>query len=103
MTERHYAPQTPLQLVDSPEHAAALAGRRVGLLCFSSQQAVAGFGETRVLSPAGDLVEAAARLFAAMRELDALSLDRLVAIALPEHSVGRAINDRLRRASAPKS
>lgn len=53
------------------------------------------------LSATGDLVEAAANLFAALRSLD--QYDRPIAVApVPEVGLGRAINDRLRRAAAPR-
>jgi L-threonylcarbamoyladenylate synthase len=47
--------------------------------------------------------EAAANLFAAIRRLDALNLDLIIAEAIPEVGLGRAIMDRLRRASGPCS
>jgi L-threonylcarbamoyladenylate synthase len=53
-----------------------------------------------VLAPDGSLATAAARLFAALRRLDGLGLDRLVAEPVPEEGLGRAILDRLRRAAA---
>jgi L-threonylcarbamoyladenylate synthase len=52
-----------------------------------------------VLSQRGDLSEAAVNLFAAMRRLDARGLDVIVARLVPESGLGRAINDRLRRAA----
>ncbi|TCP62748.1 translation factor SUA5 [Rhodovulum bhavnagarense] len=56
------------------------------------------------LSPAGDLVEAAAGLFQALRALDAQAAPgQVIAVApVPGHGLGRAINDRLRRAAAPR-
>ena len=57
------------------------------------------FDHTEVLSQKGDFREAAANLFAAIRRLDALNLDVIVAEAIPEVGLGRAIMDRLRRAS----
>lgn len=63
-------------------------------------------GAEITLSPAGDLVEAAARLFGALREADKLAQARqatTIAVApIPERGLGRAINDRLRRAAAPR-
>lgn len=52
----------------------------------------------RVLSPSGDLTEAAANFFRFMRELDATPAELILAETLPEKGLGRAINDRLRRA-----
>jgi L-threonylcarbamoyladenylate synthase len=58
------------------------------------------------LSEQGDLREAASRLFAGLRMLDehapALGLIGIAAMPVPDHGIGRAINDRLRRASAPR-
>jgi L-threonylcarbamoyladenylate synthase len=52
-----------------------------------------------ILSPGGDLREGAANLFAAMRRLDEKNLDLLVARTVPHEGLGRAINDRLTKAS----
>jgi len=54
------------------------------------------------LSPSGDLVEAAANLFAHLREFDARHIADVAVAHVPERGLGEAINDRLRRASAPK-
>jgi L-threonylcarbamoyladenylate synthase len=52
------------------------------------------------LSPTGDLGEAAANLFAMLRWLDRPDVAGIAAMAVPEVGLGRAINDRLRRAAA---
>jgi L-threonylcarbamoyladenylate synthase len=54
------------------------------------------------LSEASDLAEAAARLFAGLRALDAAGQQRIAVMPIPERGLGRAINDRLRRAAAPR-
>ncbi len=54
------------------------------------------------LSPSGDVVEAAANLFAYLHELDRQA-DRIAVMPIPAHGLGEAINDRLRRAAAPRS
>ncbi len=54
------------------------------------------------LSPAGDLTEAAARLFQCLQQLDAAGVERIAVAPVPERGLGRAINDRLRRAAAPR-
>ena len=51
------------------------------------------------LSKSGNLLEAAANLFAALRRLDGLGLERVVVEPVPERGIGRAIMDRLRRAA----
>lgn len=94
---RHYAPHTRLVLVE--EAAALPGGARAGLITFRGHPQEAAFGAVEVLSRAGDLREAAAHLFAAMRRLDALGLDVIHAERAPDHGLGRAINDRLRRAA----
>ncbi len=52
-----------------------------------------------ILSPSGDFREAAKNLFAYMRTLDARNFDLIYTELLPEIDLGRAINDRIRRAS----
>ncbi|WP_244491235.1 L-threonylcarbamoyladenylate synthase [Bosea sp. Root381] len=54
------------------------------------------------LSPSGDLVEAATNLFGHLRKLDALARPSIAVAPIPEHGLGEAINDRLRRAAAPR-
>lgn len=64
-----------------------------------------GFGDVPgdvSLSPSGDLVEAAARLFALLHEADAKDVTTLAIAPIPDTGLGRAINDRLRRAAAPR-
>jgi L-threonylcarbamoyladenylate synthase len=51
------------------------------------------------LSTSGDLTEAAANLFAALRTLDAAGVTAIAAMPIPEEGLGEAINDRLRRAA----
>ncbi len=59
-------------------------------------------GPTINLSPSSDLREAASRLFAALRELDASGVRGIAVMPVPETGLGAAINDRLRRAGAPR-
>ena len=97
---RHYATRTPLVLAASNEDALRLSeGRRAGLLQVCGVAAT-GFALVEELSPEGDLVQAAAGLFAAMRRLDAAGLELIVARPPSEEGLGRAIVDRLRRAAA---
>jgi L-threonylcarbamoyladenylate synthase len=55
------------------------------------------------LSPSGDLQEAAARLFDALHRADAQDRPRIAVAPVPDHGIGLAINDRLRRAAAPRT
>lgn len=96
MLERHYSPMTPLRLWRPGEDVPA---GKVGLLTFNRIGVAPGLSKTVDLSSTGNLIEAAARLFAAMRELDAAGLDLILATPFPEEGLGRAINDRLRRAA----
>ena len=101
MLASHYAPSLPLRL-----HATT-AEPHEALLGFGSMPAVAAAALAWNLSETGDLAEAASRLFAGLRWLDAegtrLGLRRIAAMAVPETGLGAAINDRLRRAAAPRS
>jgi L-threonylcarbamoyladenylate synthase len=101
MLTRHYAPRTPLVIAAGDGGgAASREHRRVGRLAFRAIDDPDRFAAVEVLSPAGDLREAAANLFAAMRRLDAAGLDLIVADRFPETGLGHALNDRLRRAAA---
>jgi L-threonylcarbamoyladenylate synthase len=95
MLETHYAPALPLRL----EAAAARPGE--ALLAFGPQ-IPPGFAAVENLSRTGDLAEAAANLFAMLRRLDRPQFAGIATMPIPEHGLGRAINDRLRRAAAPR-
>jgi L-threonylcarbamoyladenylate synthase len=98
---RHYSPTTRLVLTTDELPTDETAGKtRVGLLSFQRPISSAGFCATEMLSEQGCLREAAVNLFAALRRLDALGLDYIVARPVPEVELGRAIMDRLRRAAA---
>ena len=77
-----------------------VGGVRPALLAFGPE-APSGAAITRNLSPSGDLREAAANLFAMLRELDAAEISAIAVMAVPETGLGAAINDRLRRGAAP--
>jgi L-threonylcarbamoyladenylate synthase len=95
----HYAPRKKLVVGDLPALTEQFSGLSVGVLAFS--RAIAGIPEKHqvVLSPAADVREAAQALFSALRYLDGLDLDFILAEYVPEAGLGRAVNDRLRRAS----
>ncbi len=103
MLLRHYAPRTPLRIVDSCAALPLAPGRRVGLLAFRSVPSSHGFPVVETLSATGDLREAAANLFAALRRLDASGVEEIVAESIPETGLGCAIMDRLRKAAAPRT
>lgn len=91
----HYAPHLPLRL-DAQDARADEA-----LLAFGPG-APTGALRTLNLSPRGDLIEAAANLFAYLRTLDIAPARTIAVMSIPEHGLGEAINDRLRRAAAPR-
>ena len=95
----HYAPRTPMILNWSVKNLDSFKGKKIGLLAFRKPEKSLKFDHAEVLSKKGDLREAAANLFGAIRQLDALNLDLILAETVPEIGLGRAIMDRLRRAS----
>ncbi|MEL6676108.1 MAG: L-threonylcarbamoyladenylate synthase [Bacteroidota bacterium] len=95
----HYAPRTPMILGDIESLLEKLGGSEVGVLSFSRRYAEVPDTQQQVLSEVGDLREAAQGLFGAMRYLDGLNLKLILAERLPDHGLGRAINDRLKRAA----
>ena len=89
----HYAPAAPV---------------RLGVTTAAPDEVLVGFGTvtgTLTLSASGDLVQAAANLFDTLRRADALAGPggRIAFAPIPESGLGRAINDRLRRAAAPRA
>jgi L-threonylcarbamoyladenylate synthase len=90
----HYAPDLPLRL------EACSVEPQEAVLAFGPTP-LAGAVATENLSAAGDLLEAAANLFAMLRALDRSGASGIAAMPIPERGLGRAINDRLRRAAAP--
>lgn len=87
--QSHYAPGAPVRL----NATSALP-----------DEVLLGFGDVNCdlnLSPSGDLTEAAAALFGALHDLDALGKP-IAVVPIPETGIGMAINDRLRRAAAPR-
>ena len=87
----HYAPNAQVRL--------EAAEKRTG-------EVLLGFGPVDAdlnLSPAGDLTEATANLFRHLHSLDAMGAETIAVSPIPNHGLGRAINDRLRRAASPRS
>lgn len=97
MLPQHYAPRTPLEIVEDLSRVAV--ADRCGLLTFQSHPEASRFAAVETLSAKGDLTEAAADFFAALRRLDAACVEQIVATPFPKHGLGRALNDRLSRAA----
>jgi L-threonylcarbamoyladenylate synthase len=87
----HYAPSKPL---------------RLNAVEAEADEFLIGFGEVSgaaSLSTSGNLVEAAARLFELLHSADESEKPRIAVAAVPDRGLGAAINDRLNRATAPRS
>jgi L-threonylcarbamoyladenylate synthase len=95
----HYATRAALRLDATSVHAGE------ALLAFGAVLPPGAAGAARVLnlSARGDLIEAAANLFAHLRALDAPGVSMIAVMAVPHHGLGEAINDRLQRAQAPRA
>jgi L-threonylcarbamoyladenylate synthase len=95
----HYAPRKPVLLGNAEKLISQHTGKRIGLLCFGEQRIsgkdIVGFN----LSPSRSLNEAAINLFKYLREADDSDIEVLIAEELPDQGLGKAINDRLRRAA----
>jgi L-threonylcarbamoyladenylate synthase len=102
----HYAPLTPLVLLEKPGDFKPEPGKKYGLLSYRGEDdnpyvAMHDWDIVEALSPgSGKLAEAAIRLFFVMRLLDEAGLDAIIAEPVSETGLGVAIMDRLRRASA---
>jgi L-threonylcarbamoyladenylate synthase len=88
-------------------HYAPRAKIRLGATEAGADEVLLGFGpgapkHARNLSKSGDLVEAAANLYRLLRHLDASGAPTIAIMPVPESGLGEAINDRLRRAAAPR-
>jgi len=97
MLPQHYAPRTPLELVDDLDGVPP--DRTTAVLAFDATPA-SGFLRVELLSPTGDLRAAAAGFFAALRRLDASGARQIIAQRFPDTGLGCALNDRLARAAA---
>lgn len=97
MLTSHYAPRKPVYLGNIRELMHDFASQKIGVLSFKEDYQIEA---QRILSKSGSFTEAAANLFAFLRELDQLDIDVILAEFLPNENLGRAINDKLKRASA---
>ncbi len=91
----HYAPSLPLRL------EATTVAADEALLAFGPDLPE-GAALSLNLSPSGDLAEACANLFTMLHQLDRPELQAIAVMAIPRRGLGAALNDRLRRAAAPR-
>ena len=96
MLENHYSPRKPLYLGNPQELIREFSEEKIAVLSFEKKYHE---HNNLILSAKGDLAEAAQNLFGFLRQLDQLNVDKIIAEEVPNIGLGRAINDRLRRAS----
>jgi L-threonylcarbamoyladenylate synthase len=99
---KHYAPMCPLIVTYEPLFMlSAVKHKRVAIVWFQSIEIESIDVQLNlVLSPTGDLAEAAKNVFAVLHQLDHVGLDLIIVQRLPAHGLGITINDRLDRAAA---
>ncbi len=100
MLKSHYAPKKLVIIGDIPELLKTYPLEGVGIISLQTAFAEIGADHQIVLSEKGDLSEAAQRLFYALRQMDKLPVQYILTSYVPDVGLGRAINDRLRRAAA---
>lgn len=100
MLSSHYSPGIPVLYGHLEEHYKTSKGLRLGSISFKKTLTGIPLENQRILSPEGDLKEAASQLFKALRSFSKNEVDVILAETFPEEGLGRAINDRLRRAAA---
>lgn len=99
MLSKHYSPKTPTVLCsDLTKSLSERSEERIGIIVLQDEIAQES-GIQKVLSPSGDLHEAARNLYATMHELDKAELDVILIERMPEKGLGVSINDRLERAA----
>jgi L-threonylcarbamoyladenylate synthase len=95
----HYAPKIPLQFGEMKTLLEKYPSQQKAILSFTKNYADENTIAEEVLSPSGDLNEAARNLFSALRKLDNSGAKIILAERFPDHGLGLAINDRLERAA----
>ncbi|MEM6767497.1 MAG: Sua5/YciO/YrdC/YwlC family protein, partial [Bacteroidota bacterium] len=100
MLTSHYAPKIPLYIGEIPILLSQFSGKRIGIISFQQLYAHPDIQQVDVLSRSGDLLEAASRLFPALHQMDQSQVEVILAEKVPDHGIGKAINDRLSRAQA---
>ncbi len=96
----HYAPHTPLYLGNIEELLQRFSGKKIAIISFYKKYNDIDQNLQFILSPTGQLKAAAKNLFAALRAIDQLNVDVILAEIFPNEGIGIAINDRLQRARA---
>lgn len=97
MMKRHYATRTPL-LFENELDSSSISSKTMSIR-FKTFSNLLPKSQQIILSDSGNLYEAASKLFACLRELDKQDVDLIIAEKFPDETIGRAINDRLSRAT----
>lgn len=99
MLSRHYSPSTDTYLTTHVEELVKqFEGKKIGLLLFKTEFLNNEIQLQEILSRNGDLTEASRNLYAALHRLDKANIDVIIAEKLPNHGLGKTLNDRLQRA-----
>lgn len=101
LLKSHYAPSKPFILGDIEELVERYQQKGSDFAVMTFQQDLSQVAERNkiILSPRGDMKEAAKNLFSAMRILDSMDVSVILSELMPNEGLGKAINDRLKRAS----
>lgn len=99
MLKSHYAPNKRLIIGDVKQLVVANQHHNTGIITFSEKLINFDPSKQIILSPQGSLDEAASQLFAALRRMDEIDVDLIITEKFPDEGLGKAINDRLKRAS----
>ena len=100
MLKSHYAPIKKIVVGKVTELVAKYQQKKIGIISFKDDFSHLNGSTQIILSKQGDLNEAAKNLFGALREMDQSEVDLIITQRFPEEGLGKAINDRLRRASS---
>lgn len=100
MLSKHYSPATPFIKVENiqsfiNDHPK----KKIGIISFNEGFKINAHSTQIILSPSGDLREAASKLYSSMHQLDLLDLDLIITESFPDRDLGRSINDRISRAT----
>jgi len=100
MLSKHYAPLTTTFLTaDVKKKLITFPDQKIGVIVFQKWIEDSNIAQQEVLSPTGNLAEAASQLYAALHRLDHCNLDCIIAERFPDFGLGKTINDRLKRAT----
>jgi L-threonylcarbamoyladenylate synthase len=95
----HYAPETRLVFGDIDSLITKYTGRKMAIISLQNIYPKVPVKQQYLLSPTGQLTEAAANLFSVLHRIDQEKYDIILAEEFPNEGLGRAINDRLKRAA----